>query len=73
MDHIGLPIAAVGLLGSLFNLGGRGHYIHWHFINISVANLIVIGLMLLVFVLAIVVPFPGRKAKRGGDDGAAPR
>jgi hypothetical protein len=40
---------------------------HWHILSvdiyISAANLIVIGLMLLIFVLALVLPFPGgRKA-----------
>jgi hypothetical protein len=35
-----------------------GTYLHWGVIQISVANLIVIGLMLLVFVLALVLPFP---------------
>ena len=29
------------------------------FIQLSVPNLIVIGLMILVFVLALVLPFPG--------------
>jgi hypothetical protein len=46
------------LLGALINLGGTGHYVHWGFIQISVANLIVIGLMIVVFVLAIFLPFP---------------
>jgi hypothetical protein len=35
------------------------HYFHWGFILISTANLIVIGLMILVFVAAILLPFPG--------------
>jgi hypothetical protein len=46
------------LLGALINLGGTGRYVHWGFIQISVANLIVIGLMIVVFVLAIFLPFP---------------
>lgn len=44
-------------LGALVNLSGPGHYVHWGFIQLSVANLVVIGLMILVFVAAIVVPF----------------
>jgi hypothetical protein len=53
------------LLGALINLGGTGgRYIHWGFIQISVANLVVILLMIAVFVLAIFLPFPRRK---GGD------
>ena len=37
-----------------------GYYLHWGVIQISLANAIVIGLMLLVFVLALILPFPGR-------------
>ena len=50
--------------GRLINLNGTGHYIHWGFIQISVANFVVIVLMVVVFVLAILLPFPKRK---GGD------
>jgi len=45
-------------------MNGAVHYLHWGFILISVANLVVILLMLLVFVLAILLPFPG---PQGGD------
>jgi hypothetical protein len=53
------------LIGALVNLNGSGHYIHWGFIQISVANFVVIILMIVVFILAILVPFPRRK---GGDE-----
>jgi hypothetical protein len=44
------------------NLNHPGHYVHWGVIQISVANLVVIGLMIVIFVLAIVLPFPkGRR------------
>jgi ABC-type proline/glycine betaine transport system permease subunit len=49
---------SAALLAALVNLGGSGHYIHWGFIQMSVANLIVILLMIVVFVLAIFLPFP---------------
>ena len=52
------------LLGALVNLNGNGTYIHWGFIQLSLANFVVIVLMIVVFVLAIVLPFPRRK---GGD------
>ena len=45
------------MVGSLINLTGPGHYIHWGFIQISVANLVVIGLMVVVFAAAILIPF----------------
>jgi hypothetical protein len=42
-------------------MNAAAHYFHWGFILISVANLTVILLMILVFVLAILLPFPGGK------------
>jgi hypothetical protein len=53
------------LLGALVNLNGNGHYIHWGFIQLSYSNFIVILLMIVVFVLAILLPFPRRKG--GGE------
>jgi hypothetical protein len=38
-----------------------GTFLHWGVIQISVANVIVIGLMIVVFVAALLLPFPGRK------------
>ncbi len=49
------------LLGALINLNGNGHYIHWGFIQMSAANFVVILLMIAVFILAILLPFPKRK------------
>lgn len=37
---------------------GAGRYIHWGVIQISVANLSIIVAMVVLFVLALVVPFP---------------
>ena len=51
------------LFGALVNLGGSGNYIHWGFIQLSVANFVVILLMILVFILAIVLPFPRRRGR----------
>jgi hypothetical protein len=42
-------------------LNGKGYYIHWGFFQISLANLIVIILMIVVFVLALLLPFPKRR------------
>ncbi len=52
-----LPAVMSQLFGSLINLNRPGHYIHWGFIQISVANLVVIGLMVVVFLAAILIPF----------------
>ncbi|MGN6868260.1 MAG: hypothetical protein ACTHMY_07645 [Solirubrobacteraceae bacterium] len=38
---------------------------HWHFVQMSVSNVVVIVLMLIVFVVAILAPFPGH-APSGG-------
>jgi mannose/fructose/N-acetylgalactosamine-specific phosphotransferase system component IIC len=34
-------------------------YFHWGFILISMPNLVLIGVMVLLFVAALVAPFPG--------------
>ena len=47
---------------SVFDLGGTGHYLDWGFVQISVANAVVILSMIVVFVLAILLPFPQRAA-----------
>jgi hypothetical protein len=53
------------LVAALINLSHPGRYVHWGFIQLSVANLVVIALMILVFVLAIALPFPhGKRARR---------
>ena len=49
-----------GVLAALVNLNTPGHFLHWGFIQISVANLIVIALMVAVFAAAILVPFTHR-------------
>lgn len=46
------------------DLGRPGHYVHWGVIQISVANLIVIAVMIAIFVAALVLPFPGRRGHR---------
>jgi len=38
-----------------------GRYVHWGVVLISVTNLLVIVAMVILFVLALVVPFPGEK------------
>ena len=39
-------------------LSGKAHYLHWGVIQISLTNFLIIAAMVLVFVLALVVPFP---------------
>ena len=54
------------VLGAVFNLNHPAHTVDWHFIHLSVANVVVIGLMIAVFILAILLPFPGAARRRGG-------
>lgn len=49
----------MSVIGAVFDLNHPAHVVHWHFIQLSVSNIVVIGVMLLVFALAIVLPFPG--------------
>ncbi len=42
-------------------MNSPGVYLHWGVIQISLANLVVIGLMIAVFLIALFVPFPGRR------------
>jgi hypothetical protein len=52
------------LLAAVINLDGRPRYVHSGWFLISVANLSVIIAMVVVFALAIALPFPrGRKEK----------
>ena len=51
----------VSMLGALVDLSHTGHYLHWGFIQLSVANGVVILLMLAVFTLAVLLPFRPRR------------
>jgi len=46
------------------SLNHPGHYVHWGVIQISVANLVVIAVMIALFVVAIFAPFPGGGRRR---------
>ena len=52
------------MLGALVDLSKTGHYIHWGFIQLSVANAIVILAMVVVFVLALILPFHSARRDR---------
>jgi hypothetical protein len=45
----------------LISMDGTGPYLHWGVVQISAANLAVILLMLVVFVVALFLPFPGSR------------
>ena len=45
-------------MAAVFNLNHHATYVHWHFITLSLSNVIVIGVMFAVFFAAILIPFP---------------
>jgi hypothetical protein len=55
MHRLGLDMAAP------VPLDQPGRFLNWGFVQISLANFIVILLMIVVFFLALFVPFPGRR------------
>lgn len=64
-DHASAVLAAV------FDLNHPAHTVDWSFIHLSVANVVVIGVMVIAFLFAILLPFPGaagRAAARRGDE-----
>jgi len=54
----------VNAMGAVFNLNDPAHIVHWHFFQMSVSNIVVIVALLVVFVLAILLPFPGSARRR---------
>ena len=53
------------MLGAIVNLNHPAHFVHWGFFQMSVPNLVAIIVMLVVFAIAILAPFPGHR-RRGG-------
>ena len=54
-----VPLAAQGL--AAINLNSPGKYLTWSIFTISEANLVLIAVMVAIFGIAILVPFPGRR------------
>ncbi|MGH3255985.1 MAG: cytochrome b N-terminal domain-containing protein [Streptosporangiaceae bacterium] len=47
------------------NLNQPGSYLHWNVFTISVANLVLIAVMVVIFGAALLLPFPGRRRRAG--------
>jgi hypothetical protein len=45
-------------MAAVFNLNHHATYVNWHFIHLSLSNVIVIAVMFVVFFAAILIPFP---------------
>jgi hypothetical protein len=57
-------MSSFALFAAIFPLDTLGHYVMWHIFQISVANLIVIILMVVTFLAALFAPFPGRRSRK---------
>ncbi len=55
------------MFAAIFNLNGHASYLSWHFIQVSVPNVVVIVLALVVFVVALFARFPGGHGSKGDD------
>ncbi len=49
------------VVAAAVNLDQPGRYLHWSIFTVSVANLVLIAVMVVIFGAALVLPFPGRK------------
>ena len=52
--------ALAGHVPLAFDLNQPGSYVNWNIFTISVANLVLIGVMVVIFGAALLLPFPGR-------------
>jgi hypothetical protein len=53
--------ALAGNASAAINLNQPGTYLHWNIFTVSVANLVLIAVMVVIFGAALVLPFPGRR------------
>jgi len=53
----------IDVVAAPVDLNHPGHYLHWGVIQLSLANLVVIAVMVGVFVLALLLPFPGGRRR----------
>lgn len=54
-------------VASIVNLNHSGHYFSWWIFQVSLANLIVILSMVVIFVAAILIPFKGHARRQVTD------
>ena len=55
-----IAAALAGQAPAVIDLNQPGSYLNWNFLTISVANLALIGVMVVIFGAALLLPFPGR-------------
>jgi hypothetical protein len=59
-------LTADALLAAAVDLDQPGRYLHWSIFMVSVANLVLIAVMVAIFGVALLLPFPGRRHELGG-------
>ena len=57
-------IALAGHAPAAIDLNQPGSYLNWNIFTISVANLVLIAVMVAIFGAALLLPFPGRRSRR---------
>ena len=73
-------VAFAGHAPAAIDLNQSGSYLHWNVFTISVANLVLIAVMVAIFGAALLLPFPGRRRHQadtaqdapGADEPAVP-
>jgi len=60
------------LLAAAVNLDSPGRYLHWSIFTISEANLVLIAVMVVIFGVALTIPFPHGRGSRSAPPEAAP-
>jgi hypothetical protein len=58
-------------MAAIFNLNHHASYVHWHFFQMSVSNLLVIACMFAVFFAAIFIRFPSHGVGSEGQPAGA--
>jgi hypothetical protein len=59
---VGQPFPSLAI-----NLNQPGSFVHWSIFNVTVANLVLIAVMVVIFGAALLLPFPGRRAAAAGE------
>jgi hypothetical protein len=62
---MGVAINSLLAMAAIINLNHPAHVVHFWVIQITLANLLVIVLMIIVFALAILLPFPRHDTEGG--------
>ena len=59
---------SIKTLAVFVNLNHPQHYFHWSIFTISIANLIIIAIMMVIFGLAVLLPFPKSRESENDKD-----